>query len=140
VPGRAGTHSCTLRRPRKELGWDQAAICSTCVHISSRIATILSFCLAQRNKKRQDKLGVLGYTPIPSCAAVLNASRLRRDVWFFIIKLKEEEDDETSVAQLLGRNATPFLAAVSAHRRSPCPAPPRRGIWRTSRAAPHRCL
>jgi len=86
VPGRAGTHSSTLRRPRKELGWDQAAICSTCVHISSRIATILSFCLAQRNKKRQDKLGVLGYTPIPSCAAVLNASRLRRDVWFFIIK------------------------------------------------------
>jgi hypothetical protein len=28
VPGRAGTHSCTLRRPRKELGWDQAAICT----------------------------------------------------------------------------------------------------------------
>jgi hypothetical protein len=66
---------------------------------------------------------VLGYTVLSSCAALqLDASRLRH----LVVHPKEEEEEKFR-RLLLGRNnATPFLAAISAHRRSPRPAPSNR--------------
>lgn len=66
---------------------------------------------------------MLGYTVLSSCAALqLDASRLRH----LVVHPKEEEEEKFR-RLLLGRNnATPFLAAISAHRRSPRPAPSNR--------------